>query len=78
MFLSKNLVFLSKKVNINDLAKRNNKDSTTLNKIMNGTTTNPKIENLLIIFYELQRLNLINNFDELLFKDLENEVNHNE
>lgn len=75
MYLTKNLKLLSNKVNIYDLAKRKNKDSTTLNKIMNGTTTNPKIENLLIIFNELKELNLINSFDELLFKDLSKNKN---
>lgn len=71
MFLTENLILLSKKVNINDLAKRNSKDSTTLNKIFNGTTTNPKLENLLIIFEELKRLNLVDSMDTLLFTKIE-------
>lgn len=72
-FLTKNLILFSEKINIYDLAKRTGKDSTTLNKIVNGTSTNPTINNLIIIFNELKQTNLVNSFDDLIFKDLSKE-----
>lgn len=72
-FLTKNLISLSNKINVYDLAKRNSKDSTTLNKIINGTSTNPTISNLIIIYKELKQLNLVKSFDDLIFKDLSKE-----
>lgn len=71
-YLTKNLRFLFQKnsISVYELAIKTNGKRTTLNSIVNGTTTNPKLDNLIIIYNELKNRNLINSLDDLIFKDL--------